>query len=191
MRRFGHGYEAEIRTRRPTDQEVRELAERLATVGAAPRIGERMLQAQLEVSVDECAAALGNPQRAEEISPDGQGMLLYQELQLDSTVTVRSFCEWWLNMDFKSKLDRFMLEEFGSTPDDQEEDVTQRLYHYRIDDTGLTLSQMFATLEAGKSVAHIEEYSLRQTTLEQVFNQFARQQIADHHAGHNHNTSQR
>jgi hypothetical protein len=137
-----------------------------------------MLDARLGASIEDCAAALGNPQRAEEVCPDGQGRLLYQELQFESSVQVRSFCEWWLNMEFKVALDRFMFEQFAATPDLQEEDVTQRLYHYRIQEGRRSLAGMFATLEAGKSAAHIEEYSLRQTTLEQVFNQFARQQSA-------------
>jgi hypothetical protein len=38
------------------------------------------------------------------------------------------------------------------------------------------LSEIFAKIEAKKSSLHVQEYSVGQTTLEQIFNQFASQQ---------------
>lgn len=42
-----------------------------------------------------------------------------------------------------------------------------------------TWSKLFGILESGKKQLHIETYSLSQTTLEQIFLSFTRQQAGD------------
>ncbi|KAG3133000.1 hypothetical protein PC128_g26400, partial [Phytophthora cactorum] len=44
------------------------------------------------------------------------------------------------------------------------------------------LSKMFALVEDVKAKMHIREYSVSQTTLEQIFNSFASQQEEEHGA---------
>lgn len=56
-------------------------------------------------------------------------------------------------------------------------DMDQRMVHYHITDTSLTLAQIFGTMEAAKKPFNIQDYSVSQTTLEQVFINFARAQI--------------
>ena len=42
---------------------------------------------------------------------------------------------------------------------------------------GMRLGDMFASIEAAKQPYNIDEYSLSQTSLEQIFNEFAAQQV--------------
>lgn len=56
-------------------------------------------------------------------------------------------------------------------------DMDQRMVHYHITDTSLSLAQIFGTMEKAKATFNIEDYSVSQTTLEQVFINFARAQV--------------
>ncbi|XP_013411172.1 ATP-binding cassette sub-family A member 3 isoform X2 [Lingula anatina] len=57
-------------------------------------------------------------------------------------------------------------------------DEHQGLVHYHITDTTLSWAKIFGTMERAKAEFHIEDYSVSQTTLEQVFINFARSQVA-------------
>jgi len=56
-------------------------------------------------------------------------------------------------------------------------DIHQNLVQYQIDSTGLSWSTIFGTMEQAKARFGIEDYSVSQTTLEQVFINFARSQV--------------
>ncbi len=55
-------------------------------------------------------------------------------------------------------------------------DLHQGYIHYQIKDSRITWATLFGTLEKAKKQFHIEDYSVSQTTLEQVFINFARSQ---------------
>ena len=56
-------------------------------------------------------------------------------------------------------------------------DIHQGMVHYHITDTSLQWAAIFGIMERAKSTFNIEDYSVSQTTLEQVFINFARAQI--------------
>ncbi len=56
-------------------------------------------------------------------------------------------------------------------------DVHQGLVHYHIADTSISWAKIFGTMERAKATYNIEDYSVSQTTLEQVFINFARSQV--------------
>ena len=56
-------------------------------------------------------------------------------------------------------------------------DEHQGLLHYQIVDPSVSLGRLFGTMEAVKERLNIEDYSVSQTTLEQVFINFARAQV--------------
>jgi ATP-binding cassette subfamily A (ABC1) protein 3 len=56
-------------------------------------------------------------------------------------------------------------------------DVHQGMVHYHITDTNIKLAELFRSIENAKDFYHIEDYSISQTTLEQIFLNFARAQI--------------
>ncbi|XP_063961818.1 phospholipid-transporting ATPase ABCA3-like [Lytechinus pictus] len=70
----------------------------------------------------------------------------------------------------------FIMEAFpGSTLKDEH----QGMVHYHITDPLLTWGKVFGTMERAKTTYNIEDYSVSQTTLEQVFVNFARMQRED------------
>ena len=58
-------------------------------------------------------------------------------------------------------------------------DEHQGMVHYHITDPSLTWAKIFGTMERAKTIYNIEDYSVSQTTLEQVFVNFARMQRED------------
>ena len=73
---------------------------------------------------------------------------------------------------------RSLMEYVHSTfPDSQLKDQHDGLVHYRISRApGLTWARLFGAVERVRSTYDIEDYSVSQTTLEQVFINFARMQ---------------
>ena len=59
----------------------------------------------------------------------------------------------------------------------QLKEVHQGLVHYQINRSVMTWAEIFGTMERAKEEYNIEDYSVSQTTLEQVFINFARAQI--------------
>ena len=57
------------------------------------------------------------------------------------------------------------------------QDVHQSLLHYHIADSSSSLANLFGEMEQSKGPYYIEDYSVSQTTLDEVFINFARAQI--------------
>lgn len=62
-------------------------------------------------------------------------------------------------------------------PNGEIKDIHQGMVHYHVKDTKLTWAKIFGLMEQAKVTFNIEDYSVSQTTLEQVFINFARSQI--------------
>ena len=116
---------------------------------------------------------------------------------------LQTFLGWWLAEDAAEDLHHFMLREFGARAQLLERSTAHN-FRYRVQLTSSTddvagsdsatptqdappssngshaaqsaLSDIFAKFEAHKAALRIVEYSVGQTTLEQIFNQFASQQ---------------
>ena len=50
--------------------------------------------------------------------------------------------------------------------------------HYQVPDENINIADVFEKMELAKANLNVEDYSVSQTTLEQVFLSFTRQQIA-------------
>ncbi len=68
---------------------------------------------------------------------------------------------------------KFISETF---PGSSLEDTHQGYVHYQIAAHNVSWSNIFGTIERSKDLYHIDDYSVSQTTLEQVFINFARAQ---------------
>ena len=71
-------------------------------------------------------------------------------------------------------LKNFIESEF---PNSELKDAHIGLVHYQINSTGMSWASLFGTLERAKVQYNIEDYSVSQTTLDQVFINFARAQV--------------
>jgi len=72
-----------------------------------------------------------------------------------------------------SRVKTFMSTSFASS---QLKAIHNNLLHYSINDETLPWSQIFGRIERAKDDLCIEDYSIGQTTLEQIFLSFARKQ---------------
>lgn len=72
-----------------------------------------------------------------------------------------------------TKVKNFIKEKF---PDSQVFDDHQDYLHFRIPDTSVSLSTVFSAMEEAQESLGLEDYSVHQTTLEQVFLSFTHKQ---------------
>ena len=149
--------------------------------------------------------ALGKPQRVQKITPFQSGAQLHEAFVAEGEeVALRMLLEWWLLEDAAERLQQFMQTEFGSRAQLLERSTAQNFrFRVQLSEEGdsqqqqlspsdsavvstptcdghvhmqSALSDIFAKFEACKAQLGIQEYSVGQTTLEQIFNQFAAQQ---------------
>jgi hypothetical protein len=137
---------------------------------------------------------LGKSHRAQLVAPYQSGAQLHEAFQTEGDeIALRMFLEWWLYEDAADRLQAFLATEFGSKAQLLERSTAQN-FRYRIQladapaeqaagsaeapagNMQSALSEIFAKFEAQKEALRILEYSVGQTTLEQIFNQFASQQ---------------
>jgi ATP-binding cassette subfamily A (ABC1) protein 3 len=65
----------------------------------------------------------------------------------------------------------------NSFPNIQLKEAYEGFVHIHINETNLSLAQLFRAIESCKETYSIENYTVSQTTLEQVFLNFARSQL--------------
>ncbi|KAM7452671.1 hypothetical protein BLSTO_06591, partial [Blastocystis sp. subtype 1] len=123
--------------------------------------------------VKEVLACLDTADLMEEVSISGSGWVIDAELTKKGQVPLDVLVDWWITevrfIDFMDFLEqRFasveLLERHGN------------LVTLRVNTKGMKLSEVFSFMEEVKAKCSIEEYSIAQMTLEQIFNFFASQQ---------------
>ncbi|OAO13916.1 ATP-binding Cassette (ABC) Superfamily [Blastocystis sp. ATCC 50177/Nand II] len=161
--KFGHGYTLNSKFYEATDEEVEKVKAEL-TVSKAMVTREE---------VKEVLACLDTADLMEEVSISGSGWVIDAELTKKGQVPLDVLVDWWITevrfIDFMDFLEqRFasveLLERHGN------------LVTLRVNTKGMKLSEVFSFMEEVKVKCSIEEYSIAQMTLEQIFNFFASQQ---------------
>ncbi|KAK8797122.1 hypothetical protein WA158_004332 [Blastocystis sp. Blastoise] len=161
--KFGHGYTLTTRLIEPTPEDIQKTKDKIGCN-------------KDDITMDDIRGYLVKLDRVEwfeEISSTGSGWVIFSDIQKLSVTQAKVFCEWYILEEryryLESKLDSFF----------NDVEVTERhggLVTIRIDTKGLRLSDIFSYLESIKKKCSIEEYSIAQITLEQIFNYFASQQ---------------
>ena len=118
--------------------------------------------------------ALHEPERITMFTTNGEGGTLYDVMHADGFVTLHSLLEWWVAQDDAIRLDRFMTTKFPGAM--LLERRTTHSFRYRIPTKDMALARVFKHFEDEKEPLNIQDYSVGQTTLEQIFNQFASSQ---------------
>ena len=186
--RFGNGYEVEVKMKGPIEGAILDLFSRLRSVFG---IGEKMDGHGLRPSlaaVDEkfrldasdlgaVCGVLGKKDRMHEIRPGGRGELIWCQMEVakDKRISVVVFLEWWIVENQFSNLDEFLGQNFGEVVIIERSTVSSCKYQIvngRGGGEG-TLGGVFGKFEDNKDSCGISEYSVGQTTLEQIFNKFA------------------
>ncbi|TMW64067.1 hypothetical protein Poli38472_014184 [Pythium oligandrum] len=170
--RFGDGLVFDVKMTAPSHEELQEVVDRV------------MFDANSFVSSDEIAdkcRIFGNAELASRVSADHPtGYSLAAALERDGFIRGPAFCSWCVEETRFDALHRFLGESFGDDNIlvmERQNDFCR--FKLRGSNAQLRLSTVFDRVERVKSKMHIREYSVSQTTLEQIFNQFASQQLEE------------
>lgn len=195
--RYGDGYEVDIKLNFANMRSMAILADQLSEAGlvdlspsedesaspihdnespeSSPKISEQMYQKiRITAELGEVCSALMEPNRIKLIAPNAEGGSIYDAKQTDGYINLHTFLEWWVAQDDAIRLEGFMSRQFPGTT--LLERSTTHSFRFRIPTKEMSLANVFRQFEEAKTRLNIEDYSVGQTTLEQIFNQFAASQ---------------
>ncbi|RLN46989.1 hypothetical protein BBJ29_006669 [Phytophthora kernoviae] len=170
--RFGDGLMLELKL---LSTPTHDISDRVAAVfgGSAPTT--TFLQVELR---DRCAA-LGDASWADKIvMSHATGYALAAALERDGTMRLGMLCAWWAAEERFLALDAFLRESFADDPKSGVKLLERQndLCRYKLTGQVPRLANVFRRVEGSKKQLGIREYAVSQTTLEQIFNNFAGQQ---------------
>ncbi|KAG7392080.1 hypothetical protein PHYPSEUDO_002304 [Phytophthora pseudosyringae] len=123
--------------------------------------------------------ALGDASWADKIvMSHATGYALATALERDGTMRQGMLCAWWAAEERFLALDAFLRESFAvdATTGVKLLERQNDLCRYKLTGQAPRLATVFRRVEGGKQQLGIREYAVSQTTLEQIFNNFAGQQ---------------
>ncbi|OWZ10303.1 ABC transporter [Phytophthora megakarya] len=167
--RFGDGLMFDVKLDTPTTDELEYLLQHVFGDG-----NKYVTPMELE---SKCHA-FGNVNLAERITASHPtGYSLAAAIERDGFIRAEAFCSWCVEETRFDALNDYLVSAFG--PDgvlvmERQNDFCR--FKIRGSHNEVKLSKMFALVENVKTEMHIREYSVSQTTLEQIFNSFASQQ---------------
>ncbi|KAF4317459.1 hypothetical protein JM18_007589 [Phytophthora kernoviae] len=170
--RFGDGLVFDVKLANPTQEELEDLVQQ--HFGGS---GAIVTPADLE---DKCIS-FGDQELAQRVvssHPTGYGLAAVMER--DGYVRAEAFVSWCLEETRFDTLLHFLDYSFshgGVTVMERQNDFCR--FKLRGSNDELRLSKVFALVEDIKEKMHIREYSVSQTSLEQIFNYFASQQAEE------------
>ena len=125
-------------------------------------------------AIESVCSRLGKPSRISEINPMGSGWALSNSIQATGTINARDFAVWWAEEDAVEGVLEYMSAEFpGSKVIERQGLQLKMSIPPQKKGEILALASMFERLEQARVLKGVATYTLGQTTLEQVFNQFA------------------
>lgn len=169
--RFGDGFVFDVKLRTPSADELSRL--QLQLFGSS----ECVTATELE----EKCRSFGHAAFADRIEPTHPtGYALAAAIERDGAIRAEAFCSWCIQELRFDDLNEFLAKSFGrdnATIMERQNEFCR--FKLRASNGQLKLSKVFALVEGVKDKMHIREYSVSQTTLEQIFNQFASQQAEE------------
>ncbi|KAL4157382.1 hypothetical protein PRNP1_006405 [Phytophthora ramorum] len=167
--RFGDGLVFDVKLDMPTTDELEYLVQHVFGDGS-----EVVTPAELE----EKCRAFGNAGLAERVTASHPtGYSLAATMERDGFIRAEAFCSWCVEETRFDELNDYLVHAFGAghvQVMERQNDFAR--FKVRSSNNEVKLSKMFALVEDVKTKMHIREYSVSQTTLEQIFNAFASQQ---------------
>lgn len=167
--KFGTGYECEIKIKKPSYSDLEALA---ASLGFSQQINSKLV---LENAVQ--TARLGNADEMllEQIKEQGLGSdLLFEAAQGQGEVRISNLITFIYTMQYGLKVATLLAKNFASV---ELIEQCSDFFKFRIPKENKTIGSLFGLVEDKKSECNIAEYSVNQTSLEQIFQTFAVQSI--------------
>ena len=192
--KFGNGYEVDMKLNLPSPAALSALQSEIARAsstnesssGARAQIvpfsyvpsGDDLEDVRSEAPVananismqqlSDCCNALGDGKVSfAEVSEHGTGFLLHKTLEETGSVSVDDVCSWWIMEMIAFDLASFMAKRFPGA--ELLERASPQSFRYKVPQTDMKISVMFAVIEENKKGLTISEYSVGSTTLEQVW----------------------
>ena len=169
--KFGQGLMIDIQLKEITPEEAAALAER---TGLAPLLAESELAA--------ACASLGMAGRASLLNTENDSAWpICNEILSRGSCDAAILCTWWLMEDRVTALAAFMSQHFPGAQLAERQSGKLRM---RLPVASMSIGDAFQLMQTHKTLLAVQEYSLSQTTLEQIFNQFAAQQEEETSGAH-------
>ncbi|EGR27275.1 hypothetical protein IMG5_199550 [Ichthyophthirius multifiliis] len=162
--KFGKGYEVEVKIKKPSVEHLSSLCQK-----AELQLNDKILLKDLP----NILSKLNAMELQSLISDNQSGSIIYKELKSQKGITMENLTEFIYVENQGFQIMMFLEKEFGKF--DEIEHIGD-FYRYRIE-TSVTIGKIFGSFEKNKEQLKISEYSLKQATIEQIFNQFAEGKI--------------
>uniref|UniRef100_H3GK29 ABC transporter domain-containing protein n=1 Tax=Phytophthora ramorum TaxID=164328 RepID=H3GK29_PHYRM len=170
--RFGDGLMLELKL---LGTPMHDIDERVAAVFGGSTSPTTFPRAELRAKCE----ALGNASWADKIvMSHATGYALATALDRDGAMRLGMLCAWWAAEERFLALDAFLNESFAvdGTTGVKLLERQNDLCRYKLTGQVPRLASVFRRVEGSKQQLGIREYAVSQTTLEQIFNNFASQQ---------------
>lgn len=176
--RYGEGYQIEIGLALPSQELIMETMARILTsIGKpVPDSVDQEVRLTLE-DIFNAFNALNHGLWSTRIAPSESGADLKISLDLNSFVTAKHLTTWWITEESADAVSAFMTQQYGTfvIRERQMSKIRMEVSSVNADGSRRDLSSMFGSIERRKEYLRIQEYSISQTSLEQIFNFFASQ----------------
>jgi ABC-type multidrug transport system ATPase subunit len=173
--KFGQGFQAEMRVKtvHPYDDDYQFTRDMLENF--KPWCSDDPPADEIFYDLQECLTALkrftGDDSLASLVDAGNEiGHTIWSDTNLPAGVSLTALAEFATNEIRMKKLEVFLDEHFPKYVLRERQDSKAR---YEIDCEGIKISQIFARIEENKSALNLADYSVSQTSLEQVFNMHA------------------
>lgn len=164
--RHGSGYQVEMKLSTPLPSLIQSIMDTIKAHVNADTISRKQLV--------EIGTLLNNAARIKDIKEDGVGWFVFAILQRSNNqVSIHDFATWWAGEELYQDLCNYMASTFTSCALAERQGFTLR---FKVNSPGEPLSSLFAKLEQTRLRFSVASYTLGQTSLEMVFNNFAAQQ---------------
>ena len=163
--KYSSGYEFLLKVVYPSQEEIQELCSRMSSFTVDGIL--------LESVVSSALRAAGGSALIDLVSEHASGAHLWEELRENHKVEAKSIAEWVILENIGSKILNWLKAEFGFV---RMIEHYGSYYKFKIENNKeqtWSIGNIFGRIEGVKEELRIFEYSLSQTTLEQIFNMFA------------------
>ena len=185
--KFGTGYQVEIKFRIPKAEDIKQQMEDLnilnflrdkysASYKIETRKGVEVVLVNKDAWFGILSVVLNNQNAINEFTNEGFGKEIVEALNEQGYYTLKGFLEWEYIIRNNLNAVQRLVSEFGSAI--LLEQYFPR-YRYRVPKGEKSVGYFFTFMEELKGVLDIDEYSASQTTLEQIFNGFAREDVKE------------
>ncbi|CAG9326092.1 unnamed protein product [Blepharisma stoltei] len=168
--KYGDRYEFEAKVQVPSHFEVTDRG----TILDRLLMGEQTIKND---QIQQCLELLNASSFFNEIQEKGAGSSLFQQLKNDGTVQRDSLVSWVIIEEMGDKIYEWLKSEFSKV---EIMEHFSSLFKFKIaKENEKSIGYLFSAVETNKEVLKISEYALSQSSLEQIFNDFARKGEAE------------